>query len=147
MCLLCHLGFILHSVLFNVRSPKTCSEARTASLCLSYLFLICFIPWLQTSSVTCTLLSKILFPYMFSKSIFSADGAVGWGTALQVGRSRVQFSMVSLELFIDIILPAALWPWGRLSLQINEYQEYFLGGKGDGYVGLTTLPPSSADCL
>ena len=43
-------------------------------------------------------------------------GAVGWGTALQVRRSRVRFLMVSLEFFIDIILLAALWPWGRLSL-------------------------------
>ena len=40
--------------------------------------------------------------------------AVGWGTALQAGRSRVRFSMMSLEFFIDIILLAALC--GRLSL-------------------------------
>ena len=35
-------------------------------------------------------------------------GVVGWGTVLQAGRSRVRFPMVSLEFFIDIILPAAL---------------------------------------
>ena len=29
----------------------------------------------------------------------------------------------------------------------NEYQEYFLGGKGGRCVGLTALPPSCADCL
>ena len=29
----------------------------------------------------------------------------------------------------------------------NEYQGYFLGGKGGRCVGLTTLPPSCADCL
>jgi hypothetical protein len=29
----------------------------------------------------------------------------------------------------------------------NEYQEYFLGGKGGQCVGLTTLPPSFADFL
>jgi hypothetical protein len=31
---------------------------------------------------------------------------------IQYGRSRVRFPIVSLEFFIDIILPAALWPWG-----------------------------------
>lgn len=29
---------------------------------------------------------------------------------------------------------------------INEYQEYSLGGKGGGRVGLTKLPPSCAAC-
>jgi hypothetical protein len=29
----------------------------------------------------------------------------------------------------------------------NEYQEYFLGGKGGRCLGLTTLLPSCADCL
>jgi len=33
-------------------------------------------------------------------------------TAPRAGRSRVRFPMVSLEFFIDKILPAALWPWG-----------------------------------
>ena len=36
-------------------------------------------------------------------------GAVVSGTTLQAGRSRVRFAMMSLEFFIDIILPAALW--------------------------------------
>ena len=34
--------------------------------------------------------------------------AVGCGTALPVGRSRARFPMMSLEFFINIILPVAL---------------------------------------
>jgi hypothetical protein len=30
---------------------------------------------------------------------------------------------------------------------INEYQQYFFGSKGSQCIGLTTLPPSCADCL
>jgi len=44
------------------------------------------------------------------------SGAIGCGTTLQAGRLQVRFQMVSLQFFIYIILPAALWPLGRLSL-------------------------------
>jgi hypothetical protein len=34
---------------------------------------------------------------------------------LQAGRSRVRFSIRSLDFSIDLIPPAALWPMGRLT--------------------------------
>jgi hypothetical protein len=37
-------------------------------------------------------------------------------TVLQAGSSWVRLPMVSLQFFIDTILPATLWPWNRLSL-------------------------------
>jgi hypothetical protein len=58
----------------------------------------------------------------------------------------MDFPMMSPEFFIDIILPATLWPWVDSAYNINEYQEYLLGDKGSQCVGLT-LPPSCADFL
>jgi hypothetical protein len=49
-------------------------------------------------------------------SIGARGGAIVRGTALQALKSRVRFPIVSLEFFIDIILPIALWPCRRLSL-------------------------------
>jgi hypothetical protein len=40
--------------------------------------------------------------------------------------------MASLELFIDIILPAALWLWVDSASNRNDYQEYFLRVKAAG---------------
>jgi hypothetical protein len=57
-----------------------------------------------------------------------------------VERLRVRFP-------IDIILPAALWPWGWLSLKQKWVSGIFPEGEGSRCVGLTTLTPSCADCL
>ena len=63
----------------------------------------------------------------FTDSTYQAGG-----TALQTGRARVQFAMVSLEFFVDIVLPAVLWPWVESASHINEYQEYILQVKAAG---------------
>ena len=65
-------------------------------------------------------------PLLLPAAIAARGGAAGWGTALPTGRSRVRFPIVSLQFFIAIILPAALWSWVDSVSNRNEYQEYFL---------------------
>ena len=74
-------------------------------------------------------------------------GAVGWGTALQAVRLRIRFPIMSLEFFIEINLPVALWPWSWLSLYQKWVPGISPGCKGGRCVWLTTLPPSNADYL
>jgi hypothetical protein len=54
--------------------------------------------------------------YFWLLSKDSGGSEVGWNTMLQAGRSRVQIPIRSLHFSIDLIFPAALWPWDRLSL-------------------------------
>ena len=95
--------------------------------------------------------SKTL-PYIYSECFTKPNqdtgapgGAAGSDTALQAGWSQVRIPMDSFEYFIDIILPAG--PGVESDSNRNGYYEYLVGGKGGRCVGLTTWPPSYADCL
>jgi hypothetical protein len=87
--------------------PKTASHSFPTRC--SHLFHAVYCHWtalnIEVVSVTET-----------SATIWSTRWRRGWGTALQTGRSLDRFPLVSLEFFIDIILPASLCSWGRLSL-------------------------------
>jgi hypothetical protein len=52
-----------------------------------------------------------------------------------------------MKFFIDIFLPAALWPWVWLNFWQKWVPGIFLGSRGGRCVGLTTLLPSCVDCL
>ena len=69
----------------------------------------------------------VRFFITFYTFIGARGGAVGQGTALQAGRSRVPFPMVSMEFFHRHNPSGRTMTLGLTQPLTNEYQEYFLG--------------------
>ena len=90
-----------------------CRERHNRHFVLSnYIFenrAVCEIMWENIVEVGRT--QMVIWRVRIACWIRKATGRAVAYTTLQTGRSRVRFPMVSLEFFIDIILPAALWPW------------------------------------
>jgi hypothetical protein len=75
---------------------------------LNILVKVCYTWWLSCSLTNNTY-------YINDNLTLKRGSIVDWGNMLQAGRSR--FRVPKMWIFsIDPILPAALWPWGRLSL-------------------------------
>jgi len=124
------LDFV-NRLVFSISKEKT-SKSRDAprqyvniSDCWTYVILWClFFPWTIRLMTVRELGEEIIITcdlFRYYGSIHYTYRGTRWRSCLRhcaTSRkvARLRFPMVSLEFFIDIILPAALWPWGWLSL-------------------------------
>jgi hypothetical protein len=102
--------------LLSLRAFMACEKGKTYLLKLNLIVYPLRLKLKMNNEVSTTWLPMNIANFVDTPTEGGTRWRSGWGTALQTTSSQDRFPMVSLEFFIDITLPAALWPWGRLSL-------------------------------
>jgi hypothetical protein len=74
--------------------------------------------------------TQFVFSEVGSEFLRARGNVVAWGTMLRTGRSQVQFQERSLDIAIDLILPAALWPYVWHSLYKKTSTRNLPGAEG-----------------
>jgi hypothetical protein len=101
-------------ILLNIRKYK---HRYTAVYQLPYLTAIdkCWVYRRICKTASCKIFKHGINANIVSHKSYTTVWIL-WLYMLQAGSSRVRFPMRSLDSSIDLNLPAALWPWGRLGL-------------------------------
>jgi len=76
--------------------------------------------------------------YILCSYIRACGSAVGWGTTLQVWRSRVHSRLCHWNVSLTKSFQPHCGPWVDSVSDGNDDQEYFLGDRCGWYVGLMT---------
>jgi hypothetical protein len=105
--------FLLHLLNRGLQLLKFLVWDKNYKAIPCYMYQI-FVQWVIVHTHTHTHTHTYIYIYIVWAG--ARGSVVGWCTMLQAVRSRVRFTMRSLNVSIDPLIPVALWPWGPLSL-------------------------------